>query len=104
MPLDSCPRFKSSWAADSSEEEQDAAAAVAVHEAAGGGTGSNGGADHIIVRTPPISPMITVGGGLGGAGVGLCAGGFIVSPEIKYAVFRLQSYSKFLFHQLSKFE
>lgn len=83
LPLDSWPRFSSSWAADSSDEEHEAtAAAVAVQDAAGGGTGSKGGADHIIVRTPPISPIKTVGGGRGGAGAALCAGGFIPSPKI----------------------
>lgn len=83
LPLDSWPRFSNSCAADSSDDEHEAAAAVAVHDAAGGGTGSNGGADHIIVRTPPISPINTVGGGRGGAGAALCAGGFIPSPGIR---------------------
>jgi len=78
LPRDSWPRFSSSWAADSSDEEHEAAAAVAVHEATGGG--SKGGVDHIIVRTPPISPINTVGGGRGGAGAALCTGGFIPSP------------------------
>jgi len=85
LPLDSWPRFSNRWAADSSDEEHEAtAAAVAVQDAAGGGTGSNGGADHIIVRTPPISPIKTVGGGRGGAGAALCAGGFIPSPKIDH--------------------
>jgi len=85
LPLDSWPRFSNSWAADSSDEEHEAAAAaVADQDAAGGGIGSNGGADHIIVRTPPISPINTVGGGRGGAGAALCAGGFIPSPGMNH--------------------
>lgn len=83
LPLDSWPRFSNSWAADSSDEEHEAAA-VADQDAAGGGTGSNGGADHIIVRTPPISPINTVGGGRGGAGAALCTGGFIPSPGMNH--------------------
>lgn len=79
LPRDSWPRFSSSCAS-SDEEHEAAAAAVAVHDAAEGGAGSKGGVDHIIVRTPPISPISTEGGGRGGAGVALCVGGFMLSP------------------------
>lgn len=83
LPRDSWPRFNSNWAADSSEDEQEADDAVVVHDAAGGGTGSIAGADQIIVLTPPTSPIITLGGGLGVAGADLWAGGFMLSPERK---------------------
>lgn len=77
FPLGSALRFRRTSAADSSEVELEAV--VAVQEAVGGGVGSSGGTDHIMVRTPPTSPIITVGAGRGAAGAALWAGGFIPS-------------------------